>query len=151
MKPYDAKYSVGTAVRIADLSQLERFRAEWRFHHPLEQGQLVFAGRTAKIATVAFYHGGDVLYTLDEVPGIWHEECVHEPEDKTRSLLVSRVSIIAYICMVSLTILFRDSRCILAAIVIAFVPIIAGPRLYRFVGIIAAVGAFLVTAVMMCT
>jgi hypothetical protein len=53
--------------------------------------------------------------------------------------------------MVSLTILFRDSRCILAAIVIAFVPIIAGPGLYRFVGIIAAIGAFLVTAVMMCT
>jgi hypothetical protein len=76
MKPYDAKYSVGTAVRIADLSQLERFRTEWRFHHPLEKDQLAFAGRTAKIATVAFYHGGDVLYTLDEVPGIWHEECV---------------------------------------------------------------------------
>jgi hypothetical protein len=26
---------------------------------------------------VAFYHGGDVLYTLDDIPGTWHEACMH--------------------------------------------------------------------------
>jgi hypothetical protein len=30
----------------------------------------------ARIATVAFYHGGEVLYTLENIPGIWHEVCL---------------------------------------------------------------------------
>jgi hypothetical protein len=25
---------------------------------------------------VAFYHGGDPLYTFSDIPGMWHEECL---------------------------------------------------------------------------
>ena len=77
MPPYREAFPKGTSVRIADLSALERFRAEWKFHHPLVTEQLEYAGREARVATVGYYHGGDVLYTLEGVPGIWHEGCLH--------------------------------------------------------------------------
>ncbi|HTL79246.1 MAG TPA: hypothetical protein VL136_07540 [Candidatus Babeliales bacterium] len=85
MKPYHAEFPVDTDVRIADLPKLERFRREWRFHHPLEPKQLDFAGRSARVTSVGFYHGGDVLYTLDGIPGIWYEECVHAQDNSTGS------------------------------------------------------------------
>jgi len=42
---------------------------------------MAFAGSEAKVLTVGFYHGGDVLYTLKGVPGIWHELCLMARED----------------------------------------------------------------------
>jgi hypothetical protein len=85
MMAYQEKFPVGTQVRIVGLSELERFRRDWRFHHKLEDEQLGFAGRSTRIASVGFYHGGDVLYTLDDVPGIWHEVCVHAVDDSTHT------------------------------------------------------------------
>jgi hypothetical protein len=38
--------------------------------------QLVFAGSSATIASVGFYHCGDVLYVLEGIPGVWHESCL---------------------------------------------------------------------------
>jgi hypothetical protein len=35
---------------------------------------LRYAGRTARVRSVSFYHGGDELYELEDIPGIWHEE-----------------------------------------------------------------------------
>jgi hypothetical protein len=26
--------------------------------------------------SVGFYHGGDVLYVLEGIPGVWHESCL---------------------------------------------------------------------------
>jgi hypothetical protein len=74
--PYREAFPVGSHVRIADLRELGEFRKSWKEHHPLEDGQLVFAGRTAIVASVGFYHGGDVLYELAGVPGQWHECCL---------------------------------------------------------------------------
>ena len=85
MKPYREKFPVGTSVRVADLNALQRFRDRWLLHHRLAVEQLQFAGRIARVARVMFYHGGDVLYTLDEIPGIWHEVCVHPIDDSTRT------------------------------------------------------------------
>jgi hypothetical protein len=76
MPDYRAEFPQGSAVRIADLAALERFRAEWKFHNPLGAEQLPYAGREATVDTVGYYHGGDVLYTLEGVPGIWHEACL---------------------------------------------------------------------------
>jgi hypothetical protein len=73
---YQEKFPVGSSVRIADRDALEHFRATWRYHNPLAAEQLSFAGREAAIAAVGFYHGGDVLYTLQGVPGVWHEQCL---------------------------------------------------------------------------
>ena len=73
---YKESFPVGSDVRIAAVEELEQFRREWRYHHPLEAEQVSFAGRAATVATVGFYHGGDVLYTLEDIPGIWHECCL---------------------------------------------------------------------------
>ncbi len=72
--PYEAEYPTGTSVRIAGKEELESFVREWKWHHPLQQDQLDFAGHLAKVRDVSFYHGGDELYQLDGVPGLWHEE-----------------------------------------------------------------------------
>jgi hypothetical protein len=63
-------------VRIRDRSTLEAFRQEWRWHHSLDVEQLPFAGRQSTVKSVRFYHGGDELYELEGIPGIWHEQCL---------------------------------------------------------------------------
>ena len=71
--PYRAEFAVGSLVRVADRRTLERFVAEWKFHHPLDPSNARFAGLRAKVANVGFYHGGDELYELEGFPGLWHE------------------------------------------------------------------------------
>jgi hypothetical protein len=73
---YKSKYSVGEKVRVASREMLETFLATWRYHHKLQREQLEFGGTTAEVSKVGFYHGGDVLYELNGVPGIWHEACL---------------------------------------------------------------------------
>jgi len=74
MPLYDALYPVGTPVRIADRDALEQFRASWHYHNPLRDEQLAYADQPATVKQVGFYHGGDVLYELDGIPGTWHEQ-----------------------------------------------------------------------------
>jgi len=71
-----AEFEVGSQVRIADRSFLESFLEEGQYHNELEPAQLEFAGRVASVARVEFFHGGDEIYTLDGIPGVWHEECL---------------------------------------------------------------------------
>jgi hypothetical protein len=71
---YQEKYPVGTTVTIASTERLLKFKSEWKFHHPLQEAQLLFAGTTDKVRTVGFYHGGDVVYNLEKATGTWHEE-----------------------------------------------------------------------------
>ena len=80
MKPYQEQFPVGMGVRIAGRPDLDRFRREWQFHNKLEPEQLSCAGRTARVRDVGFIHGGDALYHLEGVPGIWHEVCLHAVE-----------------------------------------------------------------------
>jgi hypothetical protein len=74
--PYNAEFSEGTIVRIADEGSLKQFLRDWRWHNPLTVEQLQFAGRPAKVRSIGFYHGGDELYELEGIPGVWHEECL---------------------------------------------------------------------------
>jgi hypothetical protein len=74
MPPYKELYPVGTKVRVAGRAKLDDFLRTWKFHHPLPPEQLLDADRIAEVVSVAFYHGGDVLYGLRDVPGTWHEE-----------------------------------------------------------------------------
>jgi hypothetical protein len=78
---YREEFPVGTAVRVVDRNQLEAFMATWTLHNPLHADQLAFAGVTARVASVGFYHGGDELYLLEHVPGIWHEACLAPASD----------------------------------------------------------------------
>jgi hypothetical protein len=71
--PYKEEFPAGTNVRIVDRPRLEEFVRDWKLHNPLKTEQLEFAGAQARVRTVSFYHGGDELYTLEGVPGTWHE------------------------------------------------------------------------------
>lgn len=74
--PYKEAYPAGTTVRVADRAFLELFLREWKYHHKLRAEQLPFADTEARVEGVAFYHGGDPVYTLEGVPGLWLEECL---------------------------------------------------------------------------
>ena len=45
-----AEFEVGVEVRIAD--------------------------RVARVKEVTFFHGGDEIYSLEGMPGVWHEACL---------------------------------------------------------------------------
>lgn len=80
MPPYKEKYPAGTKIRIASVERLLEFKRTWKYHYPISDEQVEAAGKAAKVKGVGFYHGGDVLYTLQEVGGIWHEQ-VLDPEN----------------------------------------------------------------------
>ena len=79
-----ARYSKGRHVRIASRQRLERFKADWRFHHPLTAEQLDWAGDEVEVIEVAMYHGGDMLYVVRGArgkSGYWHEACLTGTDD----------------------------------------------------------------------
>lgn len=76
MPPYEERFVVGSRVRVAGRAALETFKASWRYHNPITDQQLEAAGCLATVKAVGFYHGGDPLYELSEVPGLWHEQCL---------------------------------------------------------------------------
>lgn len=82
MALYDADYPEGTLVKIVTLQDLESFRDSWRFHHPIQPEQLEYANRIVRVKSVGYYHGGDVLYQLEGIPGTWHERCLRAVENK---------------------------------------------------------------------
>ena len=75
-QPYSALFPTGTRVSIASRRILEEFRDSWTLHHPIESPQIAFAGSATRVVRVGFYHGGDALYELEGIPGIWHERCL---------------------------------------------------------------------------
>lgn len=78
---YEPEYPEGTFVYTADRATLERFLDEWRYHNKLQPEQLLFADKRARVKSVNFYHGGDELYMLDGLPGVWHEQCLRAAND----------------------------------------------------------------------
>jgi hypothetical protein len=57
---------------------LEEFVRSWTYHNKLQPEQLDYADRVALVESVAFYHGGDELYKLQGIPGVWHEHCLRD-------------------------------------------------------------------------
>ena len=78
--PYKEAFPVGTAVRVGDRASLEAFMASWRYHHKLQPEQLAYAERATTVEEVGFYHGGDPVYKLAGIPGLWLEQCLKQPE-----------------------------------------------------------------------
>jgi hypothetical protein len=71
-----AEFEVGAEVRLANRAFLEKFMEEGQYHNELEPEQLAYAGKVAKVKAIEFFHGGDEIYTLEGIPGVWHEECL---------------------------------------------------------------------------
>lgn len=78
--PYKATFPEGSRVRVISRVALERFAHDWEYHHKLLSEQMEFAGTTATVKGVSFYHGGDQLYVLENLPGIWNEPCLEPAE-----------------------------------------------------------------------
>ena len=77
-RPYSPRFAKGAKVRIASDDALNEFLKTWRFHHPLQNEQLTCHDVEAFVEVVYSYHGGDILYVLRDLPGIWHEQCLTE-------------------------------------------------------------------------
>ena len=73
---YKPEYPAGDMVRVAPREALQNFLLTWRHHNPLTPDQLKYADAIAEVESVGFYHGGDELYRLKGLPGIWHEACI---------------------------------------------------------------------------
>jgi hypothetical protein len=84
VKPYVEAFPVGTKVAVAPIADLEEFRRTWRLFSPLTETQLQFASKVARVKSVGFYHGGDPLYVLEGVPGVWHEVCLRKTKEASR-------------------------------------------------------------------
>ena len=82
MTAYQERFPVGSHVRVATRERLDDFLRAWHFHHPLSLEQLPFAGRRTLVEEVSFYHGGDALYALEGLPGLWHEQCLESAGDE---------------------------------------------------------------------
>lgn len=73
---YKATFPEGSKVRVISKTALEAFVRDWKYHHKLQPEQMSYAGVIATVKKVSFYHGGDQLYVLEDVPGIWNEPCL---------------------------------------------------------------------------
>jgi len=115
---YKASFPVGACVRIVDRESLDRFMIGWKFHQPLTVDQLDFGTHVARVQTVSFYHGGDQLYHLAGVPGVWHEQLLRAATPEEAAAVPAFRSGSAW---------SRRSRAIVFGLVAA---LIVGPALY---------------------
>jgi len=74
--PMQQEYPSGSLVKIVKRETLEEFLRTWKYHHKLQPEQLEFADKIGKVELYGFYHGGDELYKVEGIPGIWHEQCL---------------------------------------------------------------------------
>jgi hypothetical protein len=81
---YTPSFPVGSRIRVISKAALEKFAQSWKYHHKLLPEQMEFAGASSTVKEVSFYHGGDQLYVLENLPGIWNEPCI-EPADQETS------------------------------------------------------------------
>ena len=73
---YKATFAKGSKVRVIPIAALEAFARDLKYHHNLQPEQMEYAGATSIVKEVSFYHGGDQLYVLENIPGIWNEPCL---------------------------------------------------------------------------
>jgi len=78
--PMNADFPLGTKVRIKSREFLQEFQRTWKFHDPLKDFQLEYAGRIGTVSWLGYYFGGDELYALEGIPGIWNEPCLESLE-----------------------------------------------------------------------
>ena len=74
--PYKEAFHTGTKVRIAYRAFLNDLMESWKYHHKLSPEQLAYTDRVTTVEGVAFYHGGDPVYRLASIPGVWLEQCL---------------------------------------------------------------------------
>jgi hypothetical protein len=81
---YDpAKFRDGTTIHLAERATLDEFFRTYDGHHRLEANQLESGGKVAIVRASYMYHGGDMLYELEGLPGLWHEQLLGPAQSPT--------------------------------------------------------------------
>ena len=71
-----AEFEVGSEVRIADRAFSRVFSKPGSTTTSSSPSSSNTPAASAKVKDVTFFHGGDEIYTLEGIPGVWHEECL---------------------------------------------------------------------------
>jgi len=80
MTAHREEFSVGTPVRVVSKNELEEFKREWKAHDPLTDEQIVCADQVFRVKQTGIYFGGNVIYQLEDAPGVWHERCLRQAD-----------------------------------------------------------------------
>jgi hypothetical protein len=56
--PYHPHFLIGAKVCIKSRHFLQDFQRTWKFHDPLKDSRLDYAGRIATVTRVGYYFGG---------------------------------------------------------------------------------------------
>jgi hypothetical protein len=72
-------FQVGEAVQIVSRETLNEFSRTWKLHHRLQSNQFQHADQIARVTNSFMYHGGDILYELEGMPGLWHQQLLKLP------------------------------------------------------------------------
>ncbi len=83
MPDYHSTFKRGEKVRIKDSQYLEEFQKTWGYHHNISDDQIKQGGKPDTVNSIEYYHGGEVLIGLENVPGVWHEELLEEWTPRT--------------------------------------------------------------------
>jgi hypothetical protein len=73
------RFPEGSKARVVNRAMLEEFMATWKYHHKLRPEQLEYADKVATVVGVGWYHGGDPVYKLEAIPGLWLDQCLVQP------------------------------------------------------------------------
>jgi hypothetical protein len=65
MPDYHSAFDGGEYVRIVEVEALRRFQQSWKWHNPLQEEQLAYAGKDVRIVGVSYYHGGTPLWMFE--------------------------------------------------------------------------------------
>jgi hypothetical protein len=80
---YKEDFPVGSKVRIASREFLGNFERSWKYRQPLESSRLHHASEVATVSAAGFYHEGNVLYQLRDMPGSTrHEACPYTDQSR---------------------------------------------------------------------
>lgn len=69
-----AKFPISSFVRIKSAGQLEAFRRNGTLRFPPSENQLAHGGESDSVRRITSSVRGDVLYELENAPGMWHEQ-----------------------------------------------------------------------------
>jgi len=73
-----AKFPVGSVVRIKPAAVLESLRGNGTLRFPPVENQVAHGGESYAVRRITFSVRGDVLYELENAPGMWHEQLLEK-------------------------------------------------------------------------
>jgi hypothetical protein len=76
--PQNAKFPIGSSVRIKSSGTLRAFRHPDRLRFPPSEEQVAFGGQVDSVRRITFSISGDVIYELEIAPGIWQEQLLEK-------------------------------------------------------------------------